>query len=90
MQNLYFVTARKGGWDTVFGGHWLADSPKAAIALAQETIRTNTTGIGLSTCEGLTFKATKSKAKDNSNALNAVRPQQWHGMGGNFSHLDPK
>lgn len=70
--NLYFVTAREG-WDTVFGGHWLADSPKAAIALAQATITGNTTDIGRNSCEGLTFKATKSRA-DASNALNGAKP----------------
>jgi hypothetical protein len=66
--NLYFVTARLG-WDTVFGGHWLASSPKHAISIAKSEIEANKTGIGMSTCEGLTFKANKSKA-DISNALN--------------------
>lgn len=65
---LYFVTAR-AGWETVFGGHWLAESPKAAIVLAQAVINSNTTGIGRSSCEGLTFKATKSNANP-ANALN--------------------
>jgi len=65
MTNLYFVTVREG-WDTVFGGHWYAETPKAAIAIAQNEINTNTTSIGRNSCEGLTFKATKSKAFHNA------------------------
>lgn len=71
MDKLYFVTARQG-WDTVFGGHWLAESPKAAIALAQATITGNTTSVGLKSCDGLTFKATKSSANV-GNAMNGSR-----------------
>lgn len=66
-KNLYFVTARKD-WETVFGGHWYAETPKAAIAIARSEIAGNTTDIGLKSCEGLTFKANKSKAV--RNALN--------------------
>lgn len=65
MANLYFVTAR-AGWETVFGGHWYAETPKAAIAVAQAEINGNTTGIGRSSCEGLTFQAKKSKAIHNA------------------------
>ncbi len=66
-KNLYFVTARQG-WETVFGGHWYAETPKKAIEIAQQTITSNETGIGSNSCDGLTFKATKSKAT--YNALN--------------------
>lgn len=65
---LYFVKATRGGWDTVFGGHWLADSPKHAIALAQADIDANP---HMSRDDGMVFSAKRSKANPDAMALNA-------------------
>lgn len=65
MKSLYFVSARLG-WQTVFGGHWYAETPKAAIEIAKSEINGNTTGIGLSSDLGLEFQARKSKSFHNA------------------------
>lgn len=63
---LYFVTAKRG-WETVFGGHWLADNPKHAIALAKASIDANPQ---MSRDDTMIFSARKSKADPASMASN--------------------
>lgn len=67
---LYFVKAVRGGWDTVFAGHWLADSPKHAIELAQADIDANP---HMSRDAGVVFSAKRSKADPASMAVNFKR-----------------
>jgi len=71
---LYFVTGR-AGWETVFGGHWLAETPKEAIALAQAAIRSNPhTSEKIKAELVITFTAKRSSANPATMAMNAEYP----------------
>lgn len=73
MSTLYFVTARSG-FQTVFGGHWLAESPKAAIDLAKADASSNPHGA--LPVDELEWKARRSNADPAANACNIV----WKGI----------
>ena len=73
---LYFVSARNG-WQTVLGGHWLAESPAEAIALAKAMAESHKglaveLGMGpFPPVDSLQWQAKPSKAA----VTNAMNPQ---------------
>lgn len=73
-EHLYFVRADKFGF-CEFAGHWLAETPKAAIAIAQATMVSQSGLLSDVPYDPANYQwsARRSKAKPEDMALNYVR-----------------